>query len=78
MGNPGGLSKRSVWIDGGIHAREWVSPAAVSFFMSELVENSGRHQTLLDKYDFYIMPSANPDGYEYSRSYDRSHYYSKI
>ena len=28
--------------------------------MNELVENSGEYSRILNKYDFYIMPSMNP------------------
>jgi carboxypeptidase A4 len=26
---------------------------------------------VLDSHDIYVMPSMNPDGYEYTRNYDR-------
>ena len=57
--------KPAVWIDGGIHAREWVSPAVATFLMSELVEREADHPDLT-KLDWYILPVANPDGYAYS------------
>ena len=31
--------KPGIWIDGGIHAREWISPASVEYLVHELVEN---------------------------------------
>jgi len=72
IGNGGrGSRKQAVWIDGGIHAREWISPATVSYIMMELVENTHQYRELLEKYDFFVMPSVNPDGYEYSRNYNR-------
>lgn len=71
ISQPKGSNKPAIWIDGGIHAREWISPASVTFMLSELVENSENHQNLLSKYSFYIMPVMNPDGYEYTHSYDR-------
>jgi len=70
VGMPG-TQKKAIWIDGGIHAREWISPASVTFILKEFVEKSGSYASLLRKYDIYIMPSVNPDGYEYSRDYDR-------
>merc|ERR1712025_358352 len=33
-------NKPAVWIDGGIHAREWISLATVTWMLKELVENS--------------------------------------
>ncbi|XP_023337443.1 carboxypeptidase B isoform X2 [Eurytemora carolleeae] len=66
-----GQRKQSIWIDGGIHAREWISPAAVSYLLMELVENTNTHSDLLNQYDVYVMPVMNPDGYEYTRESNR-------
>jgi len=68
-----GRIKPAVWIDGGIHAREWVSPATVLYFINQLVENpaSAENRFVVDQFDIYVLPSANPDGYEYSRRRDR-------
>lgn len=64
-------SKPAAWIDAGIHAREWVSPAATTWMLKELVENDAAHPDLLDNMDWYILPSGNPDGYAYSRDHNR-------
>ena len=62
----------AMWIDGGIHAREWISPAVTTFHMKELVENSDQYPPeLLDKLDWYILPVHNPDGYDYTRTSNR-------
>jgi len=66
-----GNNKKAIWIDGGIHAREWISPASVTYILKEFVEHSGSYSSLLSHYDIFIMPDMNPDGYEYSRNYDR-------
>ncbi|XP_076054201.1 carboxypeptidase B-like [Oratosquilla oratoria] len=66
----GGSGKPIVFIDGGIHAREWISTATVSYMMSQMVENSGSH-AFLDKVDFYFLPTINPDGYEFSHTNNR-------
>lgn len=52
----------------GIHAREWISPATVTYIMSELIENNAAHTELTDKLDWYFVPVVNPDGYEYSHT----------
>merc|ERR1712223_394454 len=65
------VTKKAVWIDGGIHAREWVSPSAVTYLMHELLQNSHLYNDILNEYDLFILPLANPDGYEYSHSKDR-------
>jgi len=62
-------NKPAMWIDGGIHAREWISPATATYHMRELVENGDQYPSeLLDKLDWYILPVHNPDGYDYTRT----------
>merc|ERR1712106_615096 len=56
--------KKAVWIDGGIHAREWVSPAATSWMLKELVENDADHADLTEGLDWYFVLSATPDDYD--------------
>ena len=53
------------------HYRERISPATCSYIAKKMVENSAKYKNLLDSFDVYIMPSMNPDGYEYSRATDR-------
>jgi len=67
----GGLPNRpAIFIEGGIHAREWISPATVTFFVNELVTNPA-NKDLLEYYDFFVLPVTNPDGYEYTHNTDR-------
>ena len=56
--------KPSLWIDGGIHAREWTSPAIVQYIIHQLVEHyhSNEHKKILEHYDIYVLPIMNPDG----------------
>ena len=57
--------KPAVWIDAGIHAREWVSPASVLYFIHQLVESprtTAIDRFVMEELDLYILPSANPDG----------------
>jgi len=63
--------KPAIVIEGGIHAREWIAPAATTYIIKQLVEYSGENEDLIDFYDFYILPVANPDGYEYSFTSNR-------
>merc|ERR1719348_69848 len=63
-------SKPAIFIEGGIHAREWISPATVTYVMNNLVTNP-QYDYLLNMFDFFILPVTNPDGYEYSHTTDR-------
>ena len=66
--------KPAIWLDCGIHAREWVSPPACLQAIQELVQGVNAvdpSENLLTMYDFYILPVTNPDGYVYSWEYDR-------
>jgi len=72
IGKQGGQERGpAVFIDGGIHAREWASPAAVTYLIHRLVETEGEYDNTLERMTIYILPLANPDGYEYSRDHDR-------
>jgi len=54
--------------DQGIHAREWMSPAFVTWLINELVVNNTAHPQYTENMDWYFMPVVNPDGYEYSHT----------
>ena len=60
-----GKTKPAIWIDGGIHAREWISPSSVEYFVNELVEKSfmQANKMMVDNFDIYVAPILNPDGY---------------
>merc|ERR1711892_1441809 len=64
-------NKPAMWIDSGIHAREWISPAVGTWMLSEVVENDAAHPELTENLDWYFLPSHNPDGYRVSREDDR-------
>ncbi|GFY41751.1 carboxypeptidase A2 [Trichonephila inaurata madagascariensis] len=74
IGSKSKLSKPAIWIDGGIHAREWISPATVTYIAHSLVseyDNNPEVKELVDSFDWYILPVVNPDGYVYSHSVNR-------
>ncbi|KAF4524147.1 hypothetical protein B566_EDAN012152 [Ephemera danica] len=67
----GGAPKPAIWVDGGIHAREWIAPATAAYLLLQLVEFREKHPSLLNSLDWYFLPVANPDGYEYTHTNDR-------
>ncbi|XP_017766579.1 PREDICTED: carboxypeptidase B-like [Eufriesea mexicana] len=69
--NKGGEAKPAVWIDAGMHAREWIGSAVATYIVSQLVEKNSSYAKLLDNSDWMILPVANPDGYEFSHIGDR-------
>jgi hypothetical protein len=68
---PSDSPKNALFIDAGIHAREWIAPATALYAINQFVTNSA-YTDLLKAIDIYVAPSINPDGYEYSRSKDRN------
>jgi murein tripeptide amidase MpaA len=66
----GGDSKRpAILIDAGIHAREWVAPATALYLINTLAtkyNSDPQVKTLVDSFDWYIVPVVNPDGYAYT------------
>lgn len=42
-----------------------------SYFIDQLLNNYTYYEDLLSQVDFYIVPVANPDGYEYTHTDDR-------
>lgn len=50
------------------HAREWIAASTALFFIDKLLN---READILNRFDFAVLPLANPDGYEYSRNFCR-------
>jgi len=62
--------KNIVWFDGGIHAREWISPATVTYMLNAILEGYEAKDPeivdLVDGLEIYVLPLFNPDGYDYT------------
>lgn len=63
--------KPIIFIDSGIHAREWVGHQSTLYLLYQLVMNDSVTKQLVDKVDWVIVPNANPDGYVHSWTQDR-------
>ncbi|XP_072163785.1 carboxypeptidase B-like isoform X1 [Diadema setosum] len=66
----GGTGKKVVYMQGGLHAREWISPATV-IYMTKLLLDLDTLEGYLEEFDFVIVPLLNVDGYKYSWDVDR-------
>ncbi|XP_003741944.2 carboxypeptidase B [Galendromus occidentalis] len=64
-------NKSVIFIECGIHAREWASTSTCLFIIDRLIRFPKVHKALLDKYEFHIVPSSNPDGYVYTHTSNR-------
>ncbi|KAH7247117.1 hypothetical protein FSOLCH5_012351 [Fusarium solani] len=71
----GGPGKPAVLYHGTVHAREWISAPTVEYITLQLVNGykseDKQVKSFLDKYDFYVFPVVNPDGFVYTQSANR-------
>ncbi|XP_034056433.1 carboxypeptidase A5 [Gymnodraco acuticeps] len=70
----GGTNRPAIWIDTGIHSREWVTQASGTWFAKKIVDDYGRDPALtaiLNKMDIYLEIVTNPDGYYFSHTSNR-------
>ncbi|XP_044305343.1 carboxypeptidase A2-like [Varanus komodoensis] len=70
----GGRNRSAVWIDAGIHAREWVTQAVALWTANKIASDYGKDASLtslLGAMDVFLHVVANPDGYEFSQTKNR-------
>ncbi|KAH8904959.1 zinc carboxypeptidase [Coniochaeta sp. PMI_546] len=73
-GSSGKGVKPAIVFHGTVHAREWISTMVVEYLAYNLLTNyatSSEIKGFIDKYDFYIFPVVNPDGFLYTQSSNR-------
>ncbi|XP_051175444.1 zinc carboxypeptidase-like [Leptopilina boulardi] len=64
--NPG------IFIEAGIHAREWITPATALYLINQLLTSKDKNiRSLAENRNWYIFPSFNPDGYVYTHTKNR-------
>nr|Q29NC4.1 RecName: Full=Zinc carboxypeptidase A 1; Flags: Precursor [Drosophila pseudoobscura pseudoobscura] len=67
-----GKEKPGIFLEAGIHAREWIAPAAATYIINQLLTSEVEAvKQLAENYTWYVLPHANPDGYVYTHTTDR-------
>ncbi|XP_073669363.1 carboxypeptidase A1-like isoform X2 [Paramisgurnus dabryanus] len=68
----GGAGKPAIWIDAGIHAREWISHATAVWIANQIATDFASKRApvpkILGVMDIYMLIVANPDGYVFSHT----------
>ncbi|XP_030557731.1 zinc carboxypeptidase [Drosophila novamexicana] len=65
-------ANKAIFIESGIHAREWIAPATATYIINELLNSTDdRVQKLAKNYNWFVFPCVNPDGYKYTFEHDR-------
>jgi len=67
-------SKPAIFYDGGIHAREWISPITQQYILYQLLTQYGKDPEVTSYVDgiyWTIVPIFNADGYIYTWTTDR-------
>lgn len=70
----GGTNRPAIWIDTGIHSREWVTQASGTWFAKKIVTDYGRDPALtaiLNNMDIFLETVTNPDGFYYTHTRNR-------
>ncbi|KAF4094253.1 hypothetical protein AMELA_G00011190 [Ameiurus melas] len=69
-----GANRPGLWIDTGIHSREWVTQASGTWFAKKIVTDYRRDAELTDilnKYDIFLEIVTNPDGFQFTHTTNR-------
>ncbi|XP_023132387.2 carboxypeptidase A1 [Amphiprion ocellaris] len=70
----GGTNRPAIWIDTGIHSREWVTQASGTWFAKKIVTDYGTDPALtaiLNNMDIFLEIVTNPDGFYYTHNNNR-------
>jgi hypothetical protein len=69
-----GGNKPIIYYQGGIHAREWISPAVMQYMLGQVLNGAnagGDISNMLDLYDLHLVMVLNADGYAYTWTDER-------
>uniref|UniRef100_A0A452HUI7 Carboxypeptidase A1 n=1 Tax=Gopherus agassizii TaxID=38772 RepID=A0A452HUI7_9SAUR len=67
----GGAKRPAIWIDTGIHSREWITQASGVWFAKKIVDSYGKDPSLtsiLDNLDIFLEIVTNPDGFAFTHT----------
>ncbi len=68
------ISNTTLLFHAGIHSREWIGPAMITWISDTLLSSYGVNQNmtdLLDAFTFEIIPVLNVDGYVFTHNGNR-------
>ncbi|XP_068804196.1 carboxypeptidase A1-like [Struthio camelus] len=70
----GGSGRPAIWLDTGIHSREWITQATGVWTANKIAEEYGKDPAvtaILDSMDIFFEIVTNPDGFAYTHSSNR-------
>ncbi|XP_017472050.1 PREDICTED: zinc carboxypeptidase A 1-like [Rhagoletis zephyria] len=68
----GATKRRGIFIEGGMHAREWISPATTTYIINQLLTSTNADvRRTAESFEWYVVPHSNPDGYVYTHTNNR-------
>ncbi|POI23771.1 hypothetical protein CIB84_012481, partial [Bambusicola thoracicus] len=68
----GGTNRPAIWIDTGIHSREWVTQASGIWFAKKIVQEQNEGlANILDQMDIFLEIVTNPDGFAFTHTSNR-------
>ncbi|WAO95304.1 Peptidase-M14 domain-containing protein [Fusarium falciforme] len=73
-GKGGKGMKPAIYFHATVHAREWIAAPVQEYLAWQLISgylSDYDIREIVDKYDFYMIPFVNPDGFVYTQSKDR-------
>lgn len=64
-----GSGRKNIFIESGIHAREWITHATTNYIINELLTSDNEETKAAARgFDWYIFPCTNPDGYVWTHT----------